>query len=91
MSGARSWMLYGAAGHTGALIARHAQQRGHRPLLAGRNGPAIAALAGDLNLPYLALALDDPAALNAALGPRRSAWASRPDRGRAFRRARQPR
>ena len=51
MSGARSWMLYGAAGHTGALIARHAQQRGHRPLLAGRNGPAIAALAGTLTCP----------------------------------------
>ena len=27
MSGAQSWMLYGAAGHTGALIAQHAQQR----------------------------------------------------------------
>jgi short subunit dehydrogenase-like uncharacterized protein len=67
MSGARSWMLYGAAGHTGALIARHAHQRGHRPLLAGRNGPATATLAGDLDLPYLALALDDPAALSAAL------------------------
>jgi short subunit dehydrogenase-like uncharacterized protein len=67
MNGARSWMLYGAAGHTGALIARHAHQRGHRPLLAGRNAPATAALAGDLDLPYLALALDDPAALNAAL------------------------
>jgi short subunit dehydrogenase-like uncharacterized protein len=60
-------MLYGAAGHTGALIARHAHQRGHRPLLAGRNAPATAALAGKLDLPYLALALDDPAALNAAL------------------------
>ena len=45
MSGPRSWMLYGAAGHTGALIAQHAHQRGHRPLLAGRNAPAIAALA----------------------------------------------
>ena len=67
MSGARSWMLYGAAGHTGALIARHAHQRGHRPLLAGRNAPATAALAGDLDLPSLALALNDPAALNAAL------------------------
>jgi len=60
-------MLYGAAGHTGALIARHAHQRGHRPLLAGRSAPATAALAGELDLPYLALALDDPAALNAAL------------------------
>ena len=67
MNGARSWMLYGAAGHTGTLIARHARQRGHRPLLAGRNAPATAALAEDLDLPCLALALDDPAVLNAAL------------------------
>ena len=67
MNGARSWMLYGAAGHTGALIARHAHQRGHRPLLAGRSAPATAALAAQLGLPCLALALDDPAALNAAL------------------------
>ena len=36
MSRARSWMLYGATGHTGTLIARHAHQRGHRPMLAGR-------------------------------------------------------
>jgi short subunit dehydrogenase-like uncharacterized protein len=67
MSGPRSWMLYGGAGHTGALIAQHAHQRGHRPLLAGRNAPAITALAEHLDLPHRALALDDPAALNAAL------------------------
>jgi short subunit dehydrogenase-like uncharacterized protein len=67
MNGARSWMLYGGAGHTGALIARHAHQHGHRPLLAGRSAPATAALAGELDLPHRVLALDDPAALNAAL------------------------
>ena len=67
MNGARPWMLYGAAGHTGTLIARHAHQQGHRPLLAGRSAPATAALAAQLDLPHLALALDDPAALNAAL------------------------
>ena len=67
MSGAQSWMLYGAAGHTGALIAQHARQRGHQPMLAGRSAPAVAALAGRLDLPYRALALDDPAALSAAL------------------------
>jgi short subunit dehydrogenase-like uncharacterized protein len=66
-SGARSWMLYGAAGHTGALIAQHAHERGHWPLLAGRSAPAITALAGHLDLPHRALALDDPAALHAAL------------------------
>ena len=67
MSGAQSWMLYGAAGHTGALIAQHAHQRGHRPLLAGRSAPAITALAEHLDLPHRAVALDDPAALTAAL------------------------
>ncbi|MGD0375586.1 MAG: saccharopine dehydrogenase NADP-binding domain-containing protein [Streptosporangiaceae bacterium] len=67
MSGARSWMLYGAAGYTGALIAQHAHDCGHRPLLAGRSAAAITSLAGQFDLPHQALALDDPAALNAAL------------------------
>ena len=67
MNGSPSWMLYGAAGHTGTLIAQNARERGHRPLLAGRSAPAITALAGHLDLPYRALALDDPAALSAAL------------------------
>jgi short subunit dehydrogenase-like uncharacterized protein len=60
-------MLYGAAGHTGALIAQHGRQCGHQPLLAGRSAPAVAALARRLDLPYRELALDDPAALSAAL------------------------
>ena len=67
MSSAPSWMLYGAAGHTGTLIARHAHKRGHRPLLAGRTAPSVTALAARLGLPHRALALDDPAALSAAL------------------------
>src|SRR5580704_12873220 len=45
-SQAGTWMLYGAAGYTGALIAQHACERGHRPVLAGRTAPAVAALAG---------------------------------------------
>jgi short subunit dehydrogenase-like uncharacterized protein len=66
-SGTRPWMLYGAAGHTAGLIAQHAHERGHRPLLAGRSAPPIAALAGRLDLPHRVLTLDDPAALYAAL------------------------
>ena len=62
-----SWMLYGAAGYTGALIAQHARDRGHRPVLAGRSAPAVTTLAGHLGLPHRAVALDDPAALTAAL------------------------
>jgi short subunit dehydrogenase-like uncharacterized protein len=55
-------MLYGAAGYTGTLIAHHAHQRGHRPLLTGRNAPGVAALGERLGLPHQAVALDDPAA-----------------------------
>ena len=66
-SQAGSWMLYGAARYTGALIAQHAFERGHRPVLAGRTGPAVAALAGQLGLQHRAVALHDQAALNAAL------------------------
>jgi short subunit dehydrogenase-like uncharacterized protein len=62
-----AWMLYGAAGYTGALIAQHARDRGHRPVLAGRSGSAVATLAGRLGLPHRAVALEDPAALTAAL------------------------
>jgi short subunit dehydrogenase-like uncharacterized protein len=67
MTAAPSWMLYGAAGHTGALIAKRAHERGHRPLLAGRSGPALATLADSLGLPHRVIALDDPAALRGAL------------------------
>jgi short subunit dehydrogenase-like uncharacterized protein len=67
MSRSQSWMLYGAAGYTGTLIAQHAHDRGHRPLLAGRSGLAVNALAEQLDLPHRALTLDDPAALSTAL------------------------
>jgi len=62
-----SWMLYGAAGYTGTLIAEHARQRGHQPVLAGRSAPGVTALAERLGLPYRELSLDDPGALTAAL------------------------
>ena len=44
-----TWMLYGAAGYTGSLIAQHACDIGHRPLLAGRSEPALKALAHRLD------------------------------------------
>ena len=43
MSGTQTWMLYGAAGYTGTLIAQHAVECGHRPVLAGRSAPAVSA------------------------------------------------
>jgi short subunit dehydrogenase-like uncharacterized protein len=58
------FVIYGANGYTGALIAREAAARGQRPILAGRNAAALAALAGELGLDYRAVALDDAAGLD---------------------------
>lgn len=54
-----AWMIYGATGYTGQLVAQEAVKRGHRPLLAGRNPDKLAALAARLNLEYVAFPLDD--------------------------------
>jgi short subunit dehydrogenase-like uncharacterized protein len=67
MTGPRSWMLYGANGYTGGLIAQHAVDCGHQPVLAGRNGPEISALARRLGLPRRVVDSDDAAALQEAL------------------------
>ena len=58
------FVIYGANGYTGALIAQEAVARGVRPILAGRNAVALAALAGELELDYRVVALDDPAGLD---------------------------
>ena len=63
-----NWMLYGATGHTGSLIAARAVEYGHRPVLAGRSAPAVSALAERLGLPRCVLDLSDPVAMQAALG-----------------------
>lgn len=61
------WMIYGANGYTGRLIAQEAQRRGLAPVLAGR-GDAVAALAQQLGLQHRRFGLDDPAAVRAGLG-----------------------
>ncbi|MGH8453177.1 MAG: saccharopine dehydrogenase family protein, partial [Nevskiales bacterium] len=43
-----NWMIYGANGYTGELIAREAQRRGLKPVLAGRNADKVTALATEL-------------------------------------------
>lgn len=45
-----TYLIYGANGYTGELIARGACQRGHAPLLAGRNHGTVTALARELGL-----------------------------------------
>jgi short subunit dehydrogenase-like uncharacterized protein len=57
------WLIYGANGYTGGLIAREAARRGHRPILAGRSAQAVAALAAELSLEHRVFSLDPPAAL----------------------------
>jgi short subunit dehydrogenase-like uncharacterized protein len=48
----KNFLLYGANGFTGVLIAKLAAEYGLQPTLAGRNEKAIQALAKELKLPY---------------------------------------
>jgi short subunit dehydrogenase-like uncharacterized protein len=61
------FLLYGANGYTGELIARYAQKYNLKPILAGRRVEALAPLATSLNLPYKVIGLNDTASLMAAL------------------------
>lgn len=57
------WLLYGANGYTGALVARLAVARGLRPIVAGRNRTQVESLAAELSLPHRVFGLDAPAAV----------------------------
>ncbi len=54
-------MIYGVTGYTGRLIARHAVDRGLKPVLAGRNYEAVGALAGELDCPAVSFNLQQTA------------------------------
>lgn len=56
-----NWMIYGANGYTGELIAREAVRRGLEPVLAGRSRDKIEPLARELGLEARGFALDDVA------------------------------
>jgi short subunit dehydrogenase-like uncharacterized protein len=62
-----SFLLYGANGYTGQLIARYSREYNLQPILAGRRKEVIEPLATRLGLPYRIFDLDDSAALTAAL------------------------
>ena len=59
MTDSRPWLLYGATGYTGELIAREAASRGMRPILAGRSRSKIEKLAAELDCPHAVFSLDD--------------------------------
>lgn len=65
------WIIYGANGYTGELMAREAARRGLRPVLAGRDERRIRKIASDLDLEARVFALDDPARLRAAIAGHR--------------------
>lgn len=62
-----SFLLYGANGYTGELIARYAHQYNLQPILAARRKDVIEPLANKLQLPYRIFDMNDEAALLAAL------------------------
>jgi short subunit dehydrogenase-like uncharacterized protein len=62
-----TFLLYGANGYTGRLIAREAVVRGLHPVLAGRNAEAVSALARELGLKHRIFSLEDAAATRAGL------------------------
>jgi len=55
-----TWLIYGATGFTGRLIAREAKRRGLAPVLGGRSSEAVLALAEELDLPARVFSLDSP-------------------------------
>jgi short subunit dehydrogenase-like uncharacterized protein len=67
-----SWLLYGANGYTGELIAREAVRRGMRPVLAGRSKAAIQKLAAELDCRSAVFDLDDHTSLVRALENQRA-------------------
>ncbi|WP_417531477.1 saccharopine dehydrogenase family protein [Marinobacter lipolyticus] len=53
------WIIYGAYGYTGELIAREAVRRGQKPVLAGRSLEKAQALADELGLEAIGFSLDN--------------------------------
>jgi len=60
----KNFLIYGANGYTGQLIAELAVKRGFKPVLAGRSEDKLKPLAMQLNLPYQVCDLSNKDALN---------------------------
>jgi short subunit dehydrogenase-like uncharacterized protein len=63
----KNWMIYGANGYTGRLIAKEAVLQGLRPILAGRNQKKIKLSAQELNLPWRCFDLKNPEIISSYL------------------------
>ena len=62
-----TWMVYGAYGYTGALVAALASERGELPVLAGRDGTRLRELGERLELEHRTVDLADATELRRAL------------------------
>jgi short subunit dehydrogenase-like uncharacterized protein len=61
------FLLYGANGYTGELVARRAVERGLTPTLAGRNAESVSRLAAELGLEHRVATVGGPATLDRAI------------------------
>jgi len=64
---AMTFLIYGATGYTGELIAREAKRRGLSPVLAARSADRLAPLARELGFEQRVFALDTPSEIAAQL------------------------
>jgi short subunit dehydrogenase-like uncharacterized protein len=62
-----NFLIYGANGYTGSLIARSAAARGHRPILAGRRPEPLERLADELAVEHRVFALDEAKAIETGI------------------------
>jgi len=62
-----SYLIYGAYGYTGTLIAQRAVEEGHEPVLSGRNEQKVERLASELGLPARPTSLTDGFRLRSVL------------------------
>jgi len=63
----KNFLLYGANGYTGALIARICSERGIKPILAGRDKSKIEAMAKQFGFEHRVFSLDDAKAVDNGL------------------------
>lgn len=63
----KKWMIYGANGYTGRLIAEQARRNGMRPVLAGRSEESIGSLAAETGFESRVFPLEEAKALQNAL------------------------
>ena len=61
---AKKFLLYGAYGYTGRLIAELAREKGLEPILAGRSVEKTRQLAEKLEMDYRVFGLDTPEAVD---------------------------